>query len=310
MSKGQEDLIAGLVDALAGVAAAGGKEAQDEQEETQPPVSQAAEVQPPAEPVGEGADSEEEVAEEDEGETAEGEEPEAEGSEIQELKAQVAALIQANQELMEKLKPPVVEEEEPQQQATGLPEMADVNFVENDDQLYKVTNESGEFNKMMNSVVKGVRERLISEISPIVGSVVDQRIAIYKAYNTFYATNRDLFEEHLPDGSDPNNVKNARLAVFQNLVQEVQGKHPDWALRAPEKVLDEAGKRLRNALGQVKKQEAEQVKRERVRDRRAARPPQRSPFAQAPGARTARPAGKQPPTVADEVDSLQKVLGL
>lgn len=298
-------MIAGLVDALAGVTT-GGKETADAQEKS--PAQEAEEAEAPAESVGEGVDSEEEVGEEPAGEAEVSEESEAEGPEVRDLKEQVAALLRANQELMEKLEPKKEAEEE--QPAAVLPEMADVEFVKDDDELYKVTNEKEKFNELMNSVVKGVRERLISEISPIVGSVVDQRIAIYKAYNSFYATNKDLFEDYLPEGSDPNNVKNARLSVFQGLVQEVQGKHPDWALRAPEKILDEAGKRLRNALGQVKKQEREQVRQTRVRDRREQRPAVRTPFAPAPGARQSRPAGKQPPTVADEVDSLQKALGL
>lgn len=199
-------------------------------------------------------EGEEEVDEEETEEDAEEEIDESEEKNNEKEKAMLQAIAELKDEIR-KLKG----EKEPEKNKEKPKEREVYEFIKKDEDFDEIINDRKKFNSLLSDIYNLAQETITASIPSVVARTVQEQVATGTAMNRFLSENKDLFEENIPSGKDPNEIKMKRWGWMQKKMTELQTEDPSLATD-PYKLINKAGDELRELIGQMKTKNKEKEK--------------------------------------------------
>lgn len=197
---------------------------------------------------------EEEIDEEETEEDAEEEIDESEEKNNEKEKAMLQAIAELKDEIR-KLKG----EKEPEKNKEKPKEREVYEFIKKDEDFDEIINDRKKFNSLLSDIYNLAQETITASIPSVVARTVQEQVATGTAMNRFLSENKDLFEENIPSGKDPNEIKMKRWGWMQKKMTELQTEDPSLATD-PYKLINKAGDELRELIGQMKTKNKEKEK--------------------------------------------------
>ena len=197
---------------------------------------------------------EEEIDEEETEEDAEEEIDESEEKNNEKEKAMLQAIAELKDEIR-KLKG----EKEPEKNKEKPKEREVYEFIKKDEDFDEIINDRKKFNSLLSDIYNLAQETITASIPSVVARTVQEQVATGTAMNRFLSENKDLFEENIPSGKDPNEIKMKRWGWLQKKMTELQTEDPSLS-SDPYKLISKAGDELRELMGQLKNRSKEKEK--------------------------------------------------
>lgn len=197
---------------------------------------------------------EEEVDEEETEEDTEEEIVESEEKDNEKEKAMLQAIAELKDEI-KKLKG----EKELEKNKEKPKEKEVYEFIKKDEDFDEIINDRRKFNSLLSDIYNLAQETITASIPSVVARTVQEQVATGTAMNRFLSENKDLFEENIPSGKDPNEIKMKRWSWLQKKMTELQTEDPSLS-SDPYKLISRAGDELRELMGQLKNKNKEKEK--------------------------------------------------